>query len=151
MGASRCLLRHEGRSYGTQQARKLSNSFTAEKGSLSEYVLRILLFCLNIILVSFHILLDPHDSPIRIDVPDWGQTFAKTGWPKPIDFNVDDLLKIMVTGYCGLDCHNLWLKNVDERVRLKKRTVDTIYFPLMERQFNAKIIRGRSYRRVRYP
>ena len=102
-------------------------------------------------IVSFHILLDPHDSPIRIDVPDWGQTFAKTGWPKPIDFNVDDLLKIMVTGYCGLDCHNLWLKNVDERVRLKKRTVDTIYFPLMERQFNAKIIRGRSYRRVRYP
>jgi hypothetical protein len=45
--ASRCLLRHEGRSYGTQQARKLSNSFTAEKGSLSEYVLRILLFCSN--------------------------------------------------------------------------------------------------------
>lgn len=102
-------------------------------------------------IVSFHVLLNQNDSPIRIDVPEWSQTFVNTGWPKPIDFNVDDLLKIMVTGYCGLDCHNLWLKTVDERVRLKKRTVDTIYFPLMERQFNAKIIRGRSYRRVRYP
>lgn len=102
-------------------------------------------------IVSFHVLLNPNDSPIRIDVPDWGQTFVKTGWPKPTSFNVDDLLKVLVTGYCGLDCHNLWLKNVDERVRLKKHTVDTIYFPLMERQFNAKITRGRSYRRVRYP
>ena len=47
MGASRCLLRHEGRSYGTQQARKLSNGLTAEKGILSGYVLHNLLFCLN--------------------------------------------------------------------------------------------------------
>jgi hypothetical protein len=101
-------------------------------------------------IVSFHLLLDPRDSPIRIDLPYWDQAFEKIGWPKPIDMNIDELLKIMVTGYCGLDCHNIWLKNVDERVRLKKRTVDTIYFPLMEREFNAKIIRGRSYRRVRY-
>ncbi len=102
-------------------------------------------------IVSFHLLLDPRDSPIRIDLPYWSQPFEKIGWPKPIDINIDEILKVMVTGYCGLDCHNLWLKNVDERVRLKKRTVDTIYFPLMEREFNAKIIRGRSYRRVRYP
>ena len=45
--ASRCILRHECRSYGTQQARKLSNALTGEKGTLSGYVLRILLFCLN--------------------------------------------------------------------------------------------------------
>jgi hypothetical protein len=57
----------------------------------------------------------------------------------------------MITGYCGLDCYNLWLKNVDEKVRLKKRVVDTIYFPLMEKMFDAKIIRGRGYRRVRFP
>jgi hypothetical protein len=45
--ASRCLLRHEGRSYGTQQARKLSNGLSAEKGTLSGYTLYSLLFCLN--------------------------------------------------------------------------------------------------------
>jgi len=102
-------------------------------------------------IVSLHLLLDVRDSPIRVDLPCWDHTFPKTGWPKPIDTNVEELLKVMVTGYCGLDCYNLWLKNVDERVRLKKRVVDTIYFPLMERQFGAKIIRGRGYRRVRYP
>jgi hypothetical protein len=101
--------------------------------------------------VSFHLLLDTRDSPIRIDLLCWDHIFSKTGWPKPIDVKLDDLLKIMVTGYCGLDCYNLWLKNVDEKVRLKKRVVDTIYFPLMEKMFDAKIIRGRGYRRVRFP
>ncbi|MGB9134712.1 MAG: DNA double-strand break repair nuclease NurA [Candidatus Bathyarchaeia archaeon] len=102
-------------------------------------------------IISLHLLLDVRDSPIRVDFPCWDHTFPKTGWPKPTDLNVEELLKIMVTGYCGLDCYNLWLKNVDERVRLKKRVVDTIYFPFMERLFGAKIIRGRGYRRVRYP
>ena len=102
-------------------------------------------------IVSLHLLLDVRDSPIRIDIPNWDQTFHSGRPPKPVDFNVDDLLKVMVTGYCGLDCHNLWLKNVDERVRLKKRTVDNIYVPYMEKLFGEKIIRGRSYRRVKYP
>ena len=102
-------------------------------------------------IISLHLLLDVRDSPIRVDLPCWDHTFPRTGWPKPIDVNLEELLKVMVTGYCGLDCYNLWLKNVDERVRLKKRVVDTIYFPFMERLFGAKIIRGRGYRRVRYP
>jgi len=102
-------------------------------------------------IISLYVMLDTRDSPIRIDLPSWDHTFAKTGWPKPIKFNIDELLKVLVTGYCGLDCYNLWLKNVDERVRLKKRVVDTIYFPFMERLFDAKIIRGRGYRRVRFP
>ena len=44
VGASRCLLRHEGRSYGTQQARKLSNSLAREKGTLSGYAMHNLFF-----------------------------------------------------------------------------------------------------------
>jgi len=101
--------------------------------------------------ISLYLLMDVRDSPMRIDVPCWDQPLSKTGWPKPIDIDIQSLLKIMVSGYCGLDAYNLWLKNVDERVRLKKRVVDTIYFPFMERLFDAKIIRGRGYRRVRYP
>ena len=57
----------------------------------------------------------------------------------------------MITGYCGLDGYNLWLKDVDQKVRLRKRVVDQIYFPYMEKIFKEKIIRGRSYRRVKYP
>jgi hypothetical protein len=101
--------------------------------------------------VSFHLLMDVRDSPMRIDVPCWEQPLSKTGWPKPIDVDLKALLKIMVSGYCGLDAYNLWLKNVDERVKLKRRVVDELYFPYMEKLFDSKIIRGRGYRRVRFP
>ena len=102
-------------------------------------------------IISFYILLDRRDSPMRIDLPFWGHQLANVGWHKPVTPDLEGLLKVLATGYCGLDCHNLWLKNVDERVRLKKRTVDNIYFPYMEKLFGEKIIRGRSYRRVRFP
>ncbi len=45
--APRCFLRHESRSYGTQQARNLSNGLTVEKGILSDYTMYSLLLCLN--------------------------------------------------------------------------------------------------------
>jgi hypothetical protein len=102
-------------------------------------------------LVSFYVLFDKRDSPIRIDVPCWDQKLVDVGWHKPASVDLTDVLKVLATGYCGLDCHNLWLKNVDERVRLKKKTVDNIYVPYMEKLFGEKIIRGRSYRRVRFP
>jgi hypothetical protein len=102
-------------------------------------------------IVSFYVLFDRRDSPIRIDVPCWDQKLIDVGWHKPASVDLDGVLKVLATGYCGLDCHNLWLKNVDERVRLKKKTVDNIYVPYMEKLFGEKIIRGRSYRRVRFP
>lgn len=102
-------------------------------------------------IVSFYVLFDRRDSPIRIDVPCWDQKLIDVGWHKPAFADLEDVLKVLATGYCGLDCHSLWLKNVDERVRLKKKTVDTIYVPYMEKLFGEKIIRGRSYRRVKFP
>ena len=102
-------------------------------------------------IMSFYILLDVRDSPIRIDIPNWEYSLSQIGWPKPVDVNLEDLLRIIVTGYCGLDGYNLWLKNVDEQVRLKRKSVDDIYFPYLEKLFQRKIIRGRGYRRVKYP
>ncbi|MCX8150929.1 MAG: DNA double-strand break repair nuclease NurA [Candidatus Bathyarchaeota archaeon] len=102
-------------------------------------------------ILSFYVLFDLHDSPIRIDIPCYDKRFVDVGWHKPFSADLSGVLKVLATGYCGLDCHNLWLKNVDERVRLKKKTVDNIYVPYLERLFGEKIIRGRSYRRVKYP
>ena len=102
-------------------------------------------------IVSFYVLFDKRDSPIRIDIPFWDQKLVEVGWHKPASVDLGMVLKVLATGYCGLECHNLWLKNVDARVRLKKKTVDNIYVPYMEKLFGEKIIRGRSYRRVRFP
>jgi len=101
--------------------------------------------------VSFYILLDLRDSPIRVDMPYYGKLLFEVGWPEPVELDISELLKIMVTGYCGLNAYNLWLKNADEKVRLRRKVVDDIYFPYLEKLFGEKIIRGRSYRRVKYP
>ncbi|MBS7644414.1 DNA double-strand break repair nuclease NurA [Candidatus Bathyarchaeota archaeon] len=101
--------------------------------------------------VSFYILLDPRDSPIRVDMPHYGRSLFEVGWPEPVEVDISKLLKIMATGYCGLNAYNLWLKNADEKVRLRRKVVDDIYFSYLEKLFGDKIIRGRSYRRVKYP
>ncbi|MCX8170621.1 MAG: DNA double-strand break repair nuclease NurA [Candidatus Bathyarchaeota archaeon] len=101
--------------------------------------------------ISFYILLDLRDSPIRIDIPCYDKTLLEVSWPEPIEADIKDLLKIMVTGYCGLNVHNIWLKNVDEKVKLRRKVVDEIYLPFLEKMFGEKIIHGRGYRRVKYP
>ena len=101
--------------------------------------------------ISFYVLLDPRDSPIRVDIPYYGKSLFEVGWPTPFGADINDLLKVIVSGYCGLNAYNLWLKNVDEKVRLRRRVVDDVYFPYLEKRFGEKIIRGRSYRRVKYP
>ncbi|MEM2673512.1 MAG: DNA double-strand break repair nuclease NurA [Candidatus Bathyarchaeia archaeon] len=101
--------------------------------------------------VSFYVLLDPRDSPIRIDMPYYNKGLLEVSWPEPVEVDVRNILKVMVTGYCGLNAYNIWLKSVDERVRLRREIVDDIYFPYLERIFGEKIIRGRGYRRVKYP
>jgi hypothetical protein len=101
--------------------------------------------------ISFYILLDQRDSPIRIDLPYWEQPLPEITWPKPVNLDLKALLRIMITGYCGLDRYNLWLADVDEKVRIRRKIVDEIYFPYLEKLFQSKIIRGRGYRRVKYP
>jgi hypothetical protein len=38
--------------------------------------------------ISFYLLLNARDSPIRIDVPCWEHPLSKTGWPKPADLDL---------------------------------------------------------------
>ncbi len=101
--------------------------------------------------LSLHILLDPRDSPIRIDLPFWDRSLPEINWPKPVNLNLEAILRIIITGYCGLDRYNLWLADVDQKVRLRRKIVDEIYFPYLEKLLQSKIIRGRGYRRVKYP
>ncbi|MEM0315655.1 MAG: DNA double-strand break repair nuclease NurA [Archaeoglobaceae archaeon] len=101
--------------------------------------------------VSFYILLDPMDSPIRIDFPYYEKLLIEIGWPESANVDIKDLLKIIVSGYCGLNVHNLWLESADEKVRLSEAVVDEIYLPYLEKLFGERIIRGRGYRHVRFP
>lgn len=106
-------------------------------------------------MVSFHVLLDKHDTPVRIDTPSWTfnreTTISDFIGGRDLLLNVNPIISLLMSGYGGLKDYNIWLKRVDERVRLSNNIVDTIYSSALERELDFTIIHTRGYRRVKYP
>lgn len=106
-------------------------------------------------MVSFHMLLDTRDTPIRVDTPSW--TYNRD--TKITDFigsqsallNVNEIIGLLLKGYGGLKDYNIWLKRVDEKVRLGRDTVDELYGAALQKAIGVTIIHSRGYRRVKYP
>jgi len=106
-------------------------------------------------MVSFHVLLDHRDTPVRVDTPSWtfnrDTTIAEFIGGREVLVNVNFIVSLLLKGYGGLKDYNIWLKRVDERVRLTNEIVDTIYSSALEKHLDFTIIHSRGYRRVKYP
>lgn len=106
-------------------------------------------------MVSFHVLLDRRDTPVRIDTPSWSlnreTTISELVGGRAVLLNVNSIVSLLLKGYAGLKDYNIWLKRVDEKVRLSNDIVDTIYSSALEKHLNLTIIHTRGYRRVKYP
>ncbi|MEM3462132.1 MAG: DNA double-strand break repair nuclease NurA [Candidatus Bathyarchaeia archaeon] len=106
-------------------------------------------------IVSFHLLPDPRDTPMRVDIPSWAcglshriSDFAEI---RPAEADVGGIAALLMGGYAGLKDYNVWLKRADEEVRLSRDIVDGLYSSALERMLNVTIIHPRGYRRVKYP
>jgi hypothetical protein len=106
-------------------------------------------------MVSFHVLLDRRDTPVRIDTPSWNfnreTTISDLVGGREVLLNVNAIVSLLLKGYGGLKDYNIWLKRVDEKVRLSNDVVDTIYSSALEKYLDFTIIHTRGYRRVKYP
>jgi hypothetical protein len=109
-------------------------------------------------IVSFHLLLDDRDTPLRIDVPSWvlggentSSLLKKHRLIKDVDGALEGLIRMLKTGYAGLRDYNVWLKRADEEVKLHRRDVDDIYERVIERDLGITLVHTRGYRRVKYP
>ena len=78
-------------------------------------------------MVSFHVLLDKRNTPVRVDTPSW--TFKRettvsdfTGG-RDVLVNVNWTVSLLMSGYGGLKDYNIWLKRVDEKVRLSNDVI----------------------------
>ena len=108
--------------------------------------------------VSFHLLMDTRDTPIRVDIPSWviglnhhmGEFEGSQFLEEKVDA-VTTIIEVLKRGYAGLRNYNVWLSAADERVRLKRRDIDEIYEPLLSRELGLTLIHSRRYRRVKYP
>ncbi len=106
-------------------------------------------------MVSFHVVLDKRDTPVRVDTPSWSfnreTTISELVGGRDLLLNVNAIVSLLLEGYGGLRDYNIWLKRVDEKVRLSNDTVDTIYSSALEKHLDFTIIHTRGYRRVKYP
>jgi len=109
-------------------------------------------------IVSFHLLLDSRDTPLRIDVPSWtlgsentSSLLKRNRFINDVDGVVEDLVRMLKIGYAGLMDYNVWLKRADEEVKLHMRDVDAIYERVLEKNLGITLVHTRGYRRVKYP
>ena len=105
--------------------------------------------------VSFHVLLDARDTPVRVDTPNW--TFDRElcigdlDHALPTSDDLSEIVGLLVAGYGGLKNYNIWLKRVDQEVKLSRKTLDELYSPILEKALGLQIVHTRGYRRVKYP
>ena len=106
-------------------------------------------------MVSFHVLLDKRDTPIRVDAPSWvfsrDTTISDFAGGRDLQVNLNWIVSLLMKGYGGLKDYNIWLKRVDEKVRLTNEVMDSIYSSVLEKELDLTIIHSRGYRRVKYP
>ena len=105
-------------------------------------------------IISFHVLLRINDTPMRIDVPAWvfgiERKLHETDFSGIANVNIDEILRIISAGYCGLENYNVWLTTADRRVKLRRNIFENIYLPKFEK-IVGRTITSRGYRRVRFP
>ena len=64
--------------------------------------------------------------------------------------NLNEVLKLLSAGYCGLGNYNIWLTAVDNEVKLSRVDFEELYLKKFEEIIGKKAT-PRGYRRVRYP
>lgn len=108
-------------------------------------------------IVSFHLLMDSRDTPLRVDVPSWicGSRNTLSGFMKTQFVEdhgaVEEIICLLKAGYAGLRDYNVWLKHVDDEVKLHEKDMDALYERLLEKELGITLIHTRGYRRVKYP
>jgi hypothetical protein len=112
--------------------------------------------------ISFHLLLDRRSTPLRIDIPSWVLGFSDTlsslgSGSRSIELRdnnakvLDEVISLLRSGYAGLENYNIWLKHVDDEVKLRRIDMDTIYERVLEKELGVTLIHTRGYRRVKFP
>jgi len=104
--------------------------------------------------ISFHLLPAINDTPMRVDVPAWvfgiKKKLSEVGWPEEADIDISKILRLISAGYCGLENYNIWLKAVDDAVKLKREVFENLYLSKFE-EIVGRFATPRGYRRVRFP
>ena len=92
-------------------------------------------------IVSFHILLDKRDSPLRVDVPSWAVGLNNTIGNKvgitpvnPENDGIRRVVNMLQSGYGGLRNYNVFLVQAHKEVKIKRSMMDELYRRTLEKE-----------------
>jgi len=106
-------------------------------------------------MVSLYVLLDPRDTPLRVDTPSWtfglDHSLTDLEGTRRLNVDVSRIVTVLQSGYAGLTDYNIFLKKVDEEVKLTRKTMDELYTSALQKALSLTVIHTRGYRRVKYP
>ncbi len=97
--------------------------------------------------VSFDILPDPLDLPMKVQV--LSRDFIKEdldGKPYKLD---EKIINTLFYGYTGYKVYNLWLVDVDKKVKFRAGEMEKIYMRALERKLGITFYETRGERRAR--
>lgn len=122
-------------------------SFARERGYTTPVMYRKSLEGNDINYVSFDVLPDPLDLPFKVQV--LSRDFVKEDLEQE-PYNLDEkLINILFYGYTGYKIYNLWLVDVDKKVKFRSQEMEKIYMRAMERELGITFYETRGERRAR--
>ncbi len=122
-------------------------SFAKESGYTTPVMYRKSLEGTDINYVSFDILPDPLDLPMKVQI--LSRDFIREDLDqKP--YNLDEkIINTLFYGYTGYKVYNLWLVDVDKKVKFRSAEMEKIYMRALERKLGITFYETRGERRER--
>jgi NurA-like 5'-3' nuclease len=122
-------------------------SFAREKGYTTPLMYKKNLEGTDINYVSFDALPDPMDLPMKVQV--LSRDFIKEDLDqKP--YNLDEkIINTVFYGYTGYKVYNLWLVDVDKKVKFHSAEMERVYMRALERALGITFYETRGERRAR--
>ncbi|RLB32906.1 MAG: hypothetical protein DRH12_18985, partial [Deltaproteobacteria bacterium] len=109
-------------------------------------------------IISFYVLFETNDVPIRVDVPSYVLGINKSikdthEWRfiKVNEQQLQEIVSLLHSLYAGLKHYNVLLEEADRRVKLHKKTLIDIYEKVLMKELGLLLEHSRGEKRVKYP
>ncbi len=142
------VIEHENKYYSNDHY--LIKSLAKYKGYTQPLMYKKNLYGTDINYVTFDVLPDLNDLPMKVDV--LSKEFLKEDLNSNnrLIYNIDkNIINLIFYGYASYKVYNIWLVNVDKKVKFRSKEMENVYMKAFERETGIPFYETRGERRVR--
>ena len=142
------VIEHEKKYYSNDHY--LIKSFAEYKGYTQPLMYKKNLYGTDINYVTFDVLPDLNDLPMKIDVLSREFLMEDLNNRDNMQYDIDkSIINLIFYGYNSYKVYNLWLVNVDRQVKFRSKEMENVYMKAFERATGIPFYETRGERRVR--